>query len=138
MSEENVEIVRRVYEYWARGDFRGTDPFDPDVDFEMVDWPHQTRTHGIESMWDTWRSTLSAWTDFRAIPSEFGDYGDRVLVMNRIEARGKESGADVGADTACLWTLDNGRVVRLALYWDVEAARRAAASGPPPPGELRH
>jgi ketosteroid isomerase-like protein len=49
-----------------------------------------------------------------------------VLVLNRIEARGKESGADVGADTASLWTLENGRVVRLALYWDVEAARRAA------------
>jgi ketosteroid isomerase-like protein len=126
MSEENVEIVRRVYEYWARGDFRGTDPFDPEVDFEMVDWPHQTRTRGIEEMWKTWRSTLSAFVDFRSIPTEFAAYGANVLVLNRIEARGKESGADVGADTASLWTLENGRVVRLALYWDVEAARRAA------------
>jgi ketosteroid isomerase-like protein len=126
MSEENVEIVRRVYEYWARGDFRGTDPFDPEVDFEMVDWPHQTRTRGIEEMWKTWRSTLSAFVDFRSIPTEFAAYRANVLVLNRIEARGKESGADVGADTASLWTLENGRVVRLALYWDVEAARRAA------------
>jgi ketosteroid isomerase-like protein len=77
-------------------------------------------------MWKTWRSTLSAFVDFRSIPTEFAAYGANVLVLNRIEARGKESGADVGADTASLWTLENGRVVRLALYWDVEAARRAA------------
>jgi ketosteroid isomerase-like protein len=137
MSEENVEVVQRVYEGWARGDFTETESFDPEIDFEMVDWPHQTRTRGIEGMSDTWRSTLSAFDDFRSIPTEFGDFGDRVLVMNRIEARGKESGADVGADTASLWTLENGRVVRLALYWDVEAARRAAVAGAPP-GELRH
>ncbi len=137
MSEENVEIVRRVYESWARGDFTATVPFDPEIDFEMVDWPHQSRTRGIDAMWATWRSTLSAFHDFRSIPTEFTAYGANVLVLNRIEARGKESGADVGADTASLWTLENGRVVRLALYWDVEAARRAAAAGAPP-GELRH
>jgi ketosteroid isomerase-like protein len=137
MSEENVEVVQRVYEGWARGDFTETESFDPEIDFEMVDWPHQTRTRGVGAMWETWRSTLGAWTDFRSIPTEFLDFGDRVLVLNRIQASGRESGADVGADTASLWTLDGGRVVRLALYWDVEAARRAAVAGAPP-GELRH
>jgi ketosteroid isomerase-like protein len=39
MSEENVEIVRRVYEGWAQGDFSKVDDFDPDIDFEMADWP---------------------------------------------------------------------------------------------------
>ena len=129
MSEENVEIVRRVYEDWARGDFSSTEGFDPDIEFEMVDWPHPAIAHGFEEMRRTWASTLSAWKGFRAVGSEFVDCGANVLVVNRIDARGKESGADVGADTATLWTLNSGKVVRLALYWDVEAARRAA--GPP-------
>jgi ketosteroid isomerase-like protein len=77
-------------------------------------------------MWETWRATLSAWTDFRSIPDEIADHGDKVLVVNRIEGRGKESGADVSADTATLWTLRDGKVMRMALYWDVDAARRAA------------
>ena len=88
MSEENVEIVRRVYESWARGDFTVPVPFDPEIDFEMVDWPHQSRTRGIDAMWETWRSTLSAFHDFRSIPTEFAAYGANVLVLNRIEDQG--------------------------------------------------
>ena len=49
-----------------------------------------------------------------------------MLVINRIVGRGKESGADVSADTASLWTLRDGKVVRMALYWDVDSARREA------------
>jgi ketosteroid isomerase-like protein len=129
VSEENVEIVRRVYEGWARGDFSAVEHFDPDIDFEMVDWPHQTRVRGIEEMSRTWRSTLGAFEGFRSTPQEIVDHGDRVLVLNRIEASGKESGAGVGADTATVCTLKDGKVVRMALYWNVDSARREAGAG---------
>jgi ketosteroid isomerase-like protein len=34
MSEENVEVVPRIFESWAEGDFRGgADELDPDVMF---------------------------------------------------------------------------------------------------------
>jgi ketosteroid isomerase-like protein len=129
MSDENVEIVRRVYDGWARGDFSNVDDFDPDIEFAMADWPHQTTVRGIPQMWETWRSTLSAWTDFRATPSEILDLGDRVLATNRIDGRGKESGAAVSADVATVFTLEDGKVVRMALYWDVDSARREAETG---------
>jgi ketosteroid isomerase-like protein len=126
MSQENVELVRRVYEEWARGDFTNTDDFDPDIAFEMADWPHQTTAHGIEDMWRTWRGTLSAFADFRSIPVEYVDYGRNVLVLNRIEGSGKESGAEVSADVASVLTVDGGKVVKIALYWDTETARKVA------------
>jgi ketosteroid isomerase-like protein len=128
MSEENVEIVRSVYQGWSRGDFSQIEVFHPDIDFEMVDWPHQTRARGIEEMWRTWRSTLSAWDDFRAVPTEYVDCGHNVLVINQIQGSGKESGAEVSAETATVWTVDGGRVVRLALYWDIARAREAAGA----------
>jgi ketosteroid isomerase-like protein len=127
MSEENVEIVRRVYEGWSQGDFSRIDHFDPNIDFEMIDWPAPARARGIEEMARVWRETLSAWNDFRAVPREYGEYGSKVLVLNQIEARGKGSGADVSALTASLWTVEGGNVVRLALYWDTALARKAAA-----------
>jgi ketosteroid isomerase-like protein len=130
MSHENVELVREVYEGWSRGDFSQIEAFDPEIDFEMVDWPHQTRARGIEAMWRTWRATLSAWDDFRALPIEYVDCGRNVLVLNRIQGSGKESGAGVSADTATVWTVEAGRVVRLALYWDTAAAREAAEREP--------
>lgn len=126
MSQDNVDLVRRVYEGWARGDFSETGAFDPEIDFEMVDWPHQTRVRGIEDMSRTWRATLSAFVDFRAVPVEYADCGRNVLVINKIEGSGKESGAEVSAETATVWTVENGRVVRMALYWDTDRARAVA------------
>ena len=116
----------RVYEGWARGDFSDIDAYDPEIDFEMVDWPHQTRVRGIEAMGRTWVGTLSAWDEFRAVPLEYVDCGCTVLVINLIEASGKESGAEVSAETATVWTIEDGQVVRLALYWDTDRARVAA------------
>jgi ketosteroid isomerase-like protein len=126
MSQENVEIVRRVYEGWSRGDFSETELFDPEIEFEMVDWPHPAKSRGIEAMAETWLATLAAWKDFRAVPDEVIDHGDNVLVLNSISGRGRGSGADVTALTATVWSVEGGRVVRLALYWDTERAREAA------------
>ena len=126
MSQENVEIVRRVYEGWSRGDFSRSELFDPDVEFEMIDWPHPAKTQGLAAMREAWLTTLAAWEDFRAKPEEVTEHGDRILVLNSISGRGRGSGADVSALTATLWTVDSGQVVRLALYWDVGRAREAA------------
>lgn len=126
MSKENVEIVNRVYEGWSRGDFSAAELFDPEIEFEMVDWPHSGRSRGLEAMRETWLATLAAWEDFRAEPREVTDHGDNVLVLNHISGRGRGSGADVSALTATVWTVEHGKVVRLALYWDTERAREAA------------
>jgi ketosteroid isomerase-like protein len=126
MSQENVEIVRRVYEGWSRGDFSQAELFDPEIEFEMVDWPHPAKSRGLEAMRETWLASLGVWDDFRAQPDEVIDHGDKVLVLNSISGRGKGSGADVTALTATLWTVEDGRVVRLALYWDTARAREAA------------
>ena len=125
MSQENVEIVRRVYEGWSRGDFSETELFDPEIEFEMIDCPHPAKSRGIEAMAETWLATLAAWEDFRAVPDEVIDHGVNVLVLNSISGRGRGSGADVSALTATVWTVEGGRVVRLALYWDTGRAREA-------------
>jgi ketosteroid isomerase-like protein len=75
-----------------------------------------------------WLASLSAWDDFRAEPDEFIDSGPHVVVLTRIHAWGKGSGAEVSADTAAVFTLDGGKVARLVLYWDTTKA--LAAVGP--------
>ena len=121
-----MEIVRRIYEGWSRGDFSNAEFFADDIDFDMVDWPAAARSRGVAAMAQTWRTSLGAWDDFRSFPTEYIDCGDRVLVLNHIEARGRESGVDVSAETASVFTFVAGKVKRLALHWDVDAARRAA------------
>jgi ketosteroid isomerase-like protein len=122
MSQQDVELVRPIYEGWARGDFSETGVFDPEVEFVMSDWPHPGSARGVDGMNRMWQGVLSAWEDFRAEPVRFVDAGRSVLVFNHIHAVGRESRADVSADTATVWTLDEGRVVRLVLYWDTDKA----------------
>jgi ketosteroid isomerase-like protein len=122
MSEKNVELVRRVYERWACGDFSEGDVFSPDVEFEMPDWPHSAGSRGVDGMRSIWQGTLAAWDDFRAEPDRFLEAGRHVVVLTHVHARGKDSGAEVSADTATVWTIEAGRVVRLVLYWDSDKA----------------
>lgn len=126
MSQENVEIVRRVFAMWAVGDFSEGDAFHPDVEFDMVDWPEAGSSRGVAEMRRTWMAALAAWEDFRAAPGEFTDVGPNVVVITHVNARGKESGVDVTADTATVWTFDEGKIVRLGLYWDIPKALEAA------------
>jgi ketosteroid isomerase-like protein len=130
MAEENLEIVRRMYDGWARGDFTNADAYHPDVQFEMPDWPEGASARGVEEMARTWYDALSAWDDFRAEPLEFLAAGPNVLVRNHIVARGRGSGMDVDAETASVWTLEEGKVVRLGLYWNVERAFEVAEIEP--------
>jgi hypothetical protein len=48
------------------------------------------------------------------------------VVLTHVTARGKGSGAAVDADTATLWTIEAGKVVRLALHWNPADALEAA------------
>jgi ketosteroid isomerase-like protein len=122
MSQENVELVRHIYEGWTRGDFSEGDAFHPDVVFAMPDWPHSAEARGLEGMSHVWRTTLAAWDDFRAEPDRFIEGGPHVVVLNHVHAWGRGSGAEVSADTATLWTIEGGKVVRLALYWNADTA----------------
>ncbi len=120
-----MEIVRCVFAEWAVGDFSGGDHFHPDVEFEMVDWPESDSSRGVEAMARQWMDTLAAWEDFRAEPAEVIDTGAHVVVLCHVSGRGRGSGADMSADTGTVWTLEAGRIVRLALYWDSAKALQA-------------
>ena len=126
MSQENVEIVREVYDDWMQGDFTGGKAFDPEVEFVMPDWPEGTETHGRKEMARACQAALGAWDEFVAAAGEFLDAGQHVVVITHVTARGKTSGVVTRATTATMWTFDSGKVVRLGLYWDSAKALEAA------------
>jgi ketosteroid isomerase-like protein len=51
---------------------------------------------------------------------------DRVLAVLTMHGRGRGSGAPAEMRVGQLWTFRRGRAVRMALFWDVDEARRAA------------
>jgi ketosteroid isomerase-like protein len=66
------------------------------------------------------------WEEFRILPEEFRDLGDRVLALGRMEGRGRGSGVPVNAPWACIWDFRDGRQARARGYRDHGEALRAA------------
>jgi ketosteroid isomerase-like protein len=95
MSQENVDIVRRSYAAFERGDLAAVaDDHDPDLVTHRPD-PDGGTWHGQAGF----LQMLADWTEgldqLTASPEEFIDAGNRVVVRVRQRARGQISGAPV-------------------------------------------
>jgi ketosteroid isomerase-like protein len=125
MSRENLEVVRSILADWARGEYSATDWADPDIEF--MDSFDPVPARGVDELGRRWGEFLKAWDQFATTPERFIDAGgDRVLVLVRFEGRGRTSGAPATAFSGGqLFTLREGKVVRLVLYTGTEDALRA-------------
>ena len=120
MSQENVEVVRRLYEFWARGDFRsGVEAFDPDVEFEMDPTvaTAPVKARGLAEMAKAWREQLSGFGDLRVGEIDrLVENSRQVIVFSRVQGRGRRSGAIVEEpDRAAIFTFRDQRIVCLRL-----------------------
>jgi uncharacterized protein len=129
MSAENVEIVRRGWEAYMRRDWTGAMHYFA----ENAEWhPYLGQIGGgvkrgreeIERM----LRDIDVDLDLAVEADEFMDLGDDVLVPVGAHGTGKESGASVDARWCQVWSLRDGRVVKVAAYPDREAALQAVRS----------
>jgi ketosteroid isomerase-like protein len=134
MSQENIEIVRRVYEILADDVFDeetvltaiASGLVNPDAELDLrTAYPdgRVVRLATLSEFLDTqpWgRSTRFEPESFRAVGI------DRVLVLVRLRGIGTGSGIEVEAPIAHLLTLRDGQVVRVASYIDRRKALEAA------------
>ena len=122
----NLELVKSIYAQWEKGDFSSAGWADPEIEFAMHGGLNAGEWKGIEAMTDVWTTMLRAWVDLRAIPEELRELDDgRILVFLRNEGRGKGSGIDIhgiSARSANVFTVHDGKVTRLELYWEREEA----------------
>jgi ketosteroid isomerase-like protein len=128
MSQANLEVIRAMYEHWARGDFPASF-IDSDVEHSRIgaqtpDMEGEWR--GVEGLSRAMVEYLHAFSDLRIEAEEIIDLDDnRVLVLSRHTARGKLSGAPIDHELGDLFTLRAGKVVRYDSYWDRAEAMKA-------------
>ena len=122
----NVELVKSIFAEWEMGNWSSADWADPEIDFEMIGGLVEGRWTGIEAMGRAWGSMVSAWEDLKAVPEEFRELEDgRVLVLLGNTGRGKGSGIEISGisvKAANVFTIREGKVTRLALYWERDRA----------------
>ena len=128
MSQDNVEIVRRVYERWGIGDFRaGTELYDPWVVFVLrKEFPDAGAYLAPEGIRKYMLGFLEGWDHAVIEGEEFIAAGDSVVVRVHQQAAGKQSGTPVDMRYFQVWTFRGGTVIRIESVRGREEALDAA------------
>ena len=131
MSQQNVEIVRRIYDAVAVRD--AETPFAFYAENIVWDLSNSRRAvlssqpvyYGHEGVRRAWRDGLTAFGEIDYEVLQLTDSGDQVLATIREHQVGRASGAPVEASHLALWTLAGGKVVRLQVFDDRQDALEA-------------
>ena len=124
MSEENVEVVRAIFEAYAREGIGGGIAFlDPEVVWNAADEAPQQGVDAARAYMERWETE---WDHLTTVPEEFVDAGDRVLVAVRFSGRGRSSGIEVDALVYEIYSLRDGKVVRMDEFTERSKALEAA------------
>lgn len=126
MSEHLIELIRRGYESWNRGDRQWvldhmaedvewiTPPEDPD--------PGIYRGYaGVERFWAQWRASVG---QLRFEPEEIVSAGDQVLVVARRSGRGEHSGLDISDHVVQVFSFEGDVCVRVRETYDRDQAMK--------------
>jgi ketosteroid isomerase-like protein len=127
MSQENVEIVRRVYGAVTRSDwdaaFRAAHPeFEATFQRGPFAGTHRGR-EVVQALLTDQRAAFDSWI---AEPLEIHDSGDQVVVIIRTRLRPKGSSAEFETRNGHLWTVRDGEVLSLVSFPSPEQALEAA------------
>jgi uncharacterized protein len=115
MSQENVELVRRAFEAYSRGDIDGAvSDFAPDCRYTAAGIiPDRTGVfRGPEGYKEFISWLRSEFDDAHAEVDELIDAGDTVVVGSTLQGRGRQSGAPAKFTFWQVWTVQNGKFVR--------------------------
>ena len=132
MTRTNTEIVQGTLAAWDRDDLDAWLACShPDVE-----WYSEVaaRVEGSDGMYRGHDGLRRYWHEWRAIwdvqieMSEFREYGEKVLAIGRVRARGEGSGVGLEGPLALLVELQDGLIRSARAYFDVEQADRDARS----------
>jgi ketosteroid isomerase-like protein len=129
MSQENVEIVRAIYESWSGGappvDF--AEVFRSDIEFvnppEAID--PGTR-HGLDGFSAAGQAVWDAFGSLAHEVHELREVGEHVIASVIFRAKGTGSGVAVEQAEFHVWTFRDAKVSRFAWFRSLDQALEAA------------
>src|SRR5436190_17237862 len=127
MSQENLEIVRRVYDALNRIDwdaaFRDLHP-DVEIVFQRApDAGTLQRREGVQRFLEDY---LTAFDSMVFEPEELLESGDQVVALVTRRARPKASSGEMVVRNGHIWTIRDGKVLSMNSFPDPEKALEAA------------
>ncbi len=130
MSQENVGLVKSLYEAFGRGDVPAVlAAMDPGIEWnEAENFPYADKNPyiGPAAIVEGVFARLGGeWDGFTVLLEELLDAGDAVVARGRYDATYRRTGARIHAQFAHVWKLRGGRVVRFQQHVDTLQVARA-------------
>ncbi len=120
MSQENVEIVLRFLSMEVD---EALPLADPGIVWNPIE---ELPTQGHEAVRASLAHWKAEWEDYELVPEEFVDMGDRVVATVLLGGRGRGSGVEVDARFYDVYTVRDGKIVRMDQFTDRSEALEAA------------
>jgi ketosteroid isomerase-like protein len=128
MSQENIDVIRRMYREWNRGDTAAlVELFDVEAEVRPALSTFLTSTiyHGHDGVAAWYAETYEPWAELQAEPRRLLDVGERTAVVVWLRARVAGGQVDVDTEIGHVVTIRDGKIVRLDGYEDPEEALAA-------------
>ena len=132
MSQEKVEIIRRMYDSFEKGDVPAVlGQMDQQIEWKEADnfiYAHGNPYVGPQAVLEGVLMRFgSEWEGFAVTPEEWLDAGNHVVVLGTYTGTHKETGREVRAQFAHVWGVKGDRVVRFQQYTDTKQFADAIA-----------
>ena len=97
---------------------------DPGIVWNPIE---ESPTQGHDAVRASLARWKGEWDDYRLMPEEFVERGDRVVVTVRLGGRGRGSGVEIDARFYDVYTLRDGKIVRMDQFTERSEALEAVA-----------
>ena len=126
MSRENVELVRTVYEGWARGGFRaGSDVFAPDFEWKQRPDAVEPGSRRGAAIGTALRRIFEVWEDYRIEAEEYIDAANGVVVVGRARGTARRSGMPLDQRMVLVWRARDGKLIGIEAFGTRDEALEA-------------
>jgi ketosteroid isomerase-like protein len=118
MSQQSVELVKRLYDAWQRDGFDVVPALmDPDIEYVNPPYAVEPGTRqGYEGFAIAAQNIRNVYPTRRFEPLEFWDAQNRVAVRARVVARGIGSSVEIDVERGYVFEVRDGKVVRFAWF----------------------
>ena len=123
MTQDPVAVVRGAYDAFGRGDVPAVlSVMDPNIEWvetEAKAIPTRGTHVGPQQIAENVLGAVPRdWAEFAVVPEDFYADGDSVIVRGRVRAVAKASGRSMDAPFVHVFTLADGKILRMTNHHD--------------------